>query len=151
MAGQPPVPEHSKLIHYNSRRTAHLIKLCMVASADRSNDLRISLEDYQRAHNWLLEVEAVMVDIFKSMAQGGDSRAIEDTWHFIWAAYSKGKKPISSHIIVRFLAERVPSYNVPRVIETMVSANFIRVVARDVMGNPLYEPTPKSTNQPIIP
>src|SRR5690606_31986848 len=51
----PPQPDHPKLLHYNTRRTAHLLKLCMVASAATSNELIITREHYETALDWLLE------------------------------------------------------------------------------------------------
>jgi hypothetical protein len=53
--GLAPVPEHNKLTHYNTRRLAHVIKLCMVACVSRTNDLRITAHDYQTASDGYLK------------------------------------------------------------------------------------------------
>jgi hypothetical protein len=55
--GGPPIPDHPKLQHYNTRRTAHLLKLCMVSSAAQSDGLVIDLEHFTEALDWLLEAE----------------------------------------------------------------------------------------------
>ena len=66
LLGQPPIPDHPKLIHYNTRRWAHLLKLTMVACVDRSNDLRLEVEDFNRAMLWLLQAEKQMPLIFQT-------------------------------------------------------------------------------------
>lgn len=57
MAGGEPAPTHPRLRYYNSRRTAHLLKLCTLASADRGDSYEITMVDYLRAQNWMSEVE----------------------------------------------------------------------------------------------
>ena len=141
-AGLPPVPEHNKLTHYNTRRLAHTIKLCMIASISRSNELTIELEDYQRALGWLLNAEVNIVDIFHSMGISGDSVAIDDCWDFIFRMHAKEKKPISEHRVVNFLRNRVPSHNIMKVIEIMVRSGIIKLVM--VNGMNCYEPAPKA-------
>lgn len=142
-AGLPPVPDHNKLTHYNSRRLAHCIKLCMIASISRSSELEINLEDYQTALGWLLDAETRVVDIFHSMGVAGDSAAIDDTWDFIFRAYNKnGKKPVGEHSIVNFLRTKVPSHNIMRVIEVMSRSGMIKLDCRDGVNG--YVPAPKS-------
>lgn len=124
-AGGPPAPEHGKLTHYNSRRTAHLIKLCVIAAIARSNDLHITIEDYNIALSWLLEAEAQMPDIFRSYGVSQDARTIEDCWYFVFQAYTKTKKPVGEHRIVSFLSSRAPSHQVTKIIEIMVKAKAL--------------------------
>jgi len=142
-AGLPPVPDHNKLVHYNSRRLAHCIKLCMIASISRSNEMVITIEDYQMALGWLLDAEVRVVDIFHSMGVAGDSAAIDDTWDFIFRMYNKqGKKPVGEHSIVNFLRSKVPSHNIMRVIEVMSRAGMIKLEM--VGGQNAYVPAPKA-------
>lgn len=124
-ARNPPMPDHPKLQHYNTRRTAHVLKLCQVASAVRGDSLNISLEDYQDALGWLLEAEALMPDIFKGMAQGGDARAMEDCWHYCYQVYVREKKPVSQTRVWNFLSQRVPSQKVEWVIKAMVTSGLL--------------------------
>ncbi len=125
-AGGPPAPEHPKLTNYVTRRTAHLLKLCMVASAARGNSLTITLDNYQTALGWLLEVETQMPDIFRSMNMSGDSRAIEEAWYFVFKAYAKEGKPIAEHRLYAYLGEKVPSHSVGKIVEIMVKSQIIR-------------------------
>jgi len=141
MAGGPPAPEHPKLVHYITRRTAHLLKLSMVACASRGNDLVISIEDYNLALNWLYEAEHFMPDIFRSMNSGGDSKAIEDCWYYVFSLFAKEKKPIAESRILNFLSGRVPAYNVANVLNIMVSSGQLKKEA-GALGN-CYSPAPR--------
>jgi hypothetical protein len=138
-----PIPTHNKLQHYNSRRLAHCIKLCMVASIARSNEMVITLEDYQEALGWLLDAESRVVDIFHSMGVAGDSAAIEDTWDFIFRSYNKsGKRPVGEHAVVNFLRTKVPSHNIMRIIEVMVKSGIIRLDCSTGVNG--YVPAPRA-------
>lgn len=121
----PPTPEHPKLMHYNTRRTTHLLKLCMVASASRGNDRIVTVEDYNIALNWLIEAETVMPDVFKVMAAGGDAKVIDDAWYWASQAYVREGKPISEARIINFLQQRTPAHNVMRMIEIMVKGGSL--------------------------
>lgn len=121
----PPAPEHPKLIHYNTRRTAHLLKLCMVACAATTNDLIITLYHYNTALSWLLEAEQFMPDIFKSMAIGGDAKAIQDTWYFAYQVYAKEKRNVSEARLIEFLQNRVPAHSIERIIMIMVKSKLL--------------------------
>lgn len=124
MSGTPPVPDHPRLVSYNARRISHVLKLCMVASASRSNSRTIELVDYQHAIDWLLEAEAFMPDIFHSMAKGGDSQAIDECLHFMWSMWQRSHEPIPEFKIHFFLSERVPAYSIEKIINTIVRAGL---------------------------
>ena len=143
-AGGPPAPDHPKLTHYITRRTAHVLKLCMVASAAESNDRIITLHHYQTALSWILDAEAQMPDIFRSMNTGGDARAIEEAWHFIYHIYIKEKRPVAEHRLIRFLQEKVPSHSVERIVQVMVKSQILK---QDVSSGVLaYVPAARRAN-----
>lgn len=125
LAGGPPRPEHPKLVHYNTRRSAHLLKLCMVASAARGPDMTITLPDYQTALDWLMEAEAIMPDIFKALGARGDGNVIEEAYHYLFKIWMATHEPIGEHRLVGFISERVPSYNVMKIIEIMEKSGQI--------------------------
>ena len=141
-AGCPPEPAHQKLQFYNSRRVAHLLKLCMISSISRSGDKIIGIEHYSEALNWLIEAEAYMPDIFKSMVGGGDSAAMEECWNYTWKLFSSEQKPIAEHRLVHFLRERVPAHAVMRVLEIMIKGRMVELVISD-KGFQGYKPTSK--------
>jgi len=135
LAGGPPAPEHPKLVHYNTRRGQHLLKLCMVASMSESDELVITIDHYAQALNWLLEYEVTIPDIFKQMAVGGDARIIDETWHFVYTCYIKEDKPIIEHRIVHFLQERVPAHSITRILEVMLLAKILERKIEPGIGN----------------
>lgn len=126
MAGGPPVPDHPRLVNYNTRRTAHLLKLCMVSSASAGESLTITLDNYTEALDWLIEAEMYMPDIFKAMTAGGDGRVIEDTWHFLYTIYVKEKKPILEGRAINFIQQRTPAHNVLKILEVMERGGLIK-------------------------
>lgn len=118
-------PNHPRLRRYIKRRPVHLLKLCLVACADRSGTL-IELIDYQRALCWLIEAEAFMPDLFNAMQSGGDSAVIEDTYHFILtypANHNGSKAPL--HQVINYLKDRVVSSNLQRVLDVMQQSRLI--------------------------
>lgn len=127
--GQGPVPNHPKLIHYNTRRLAHLFKLSMVSAVDLSNELLLTKSDFNRAMGWLLEAEMTMPDIFKAGSTGSDAKAMDEIYHYVLVG--GGIKGISEHLIVKFAKERVPAHSVMRVLEIMERSGMIKSVAND--------------------
>lgn len=123
-SGCAPEPEHPKLQFYNSRRIAHMLKLCMVSSINQSCRKIITLENYSEALNWLIEAERYMPDIFRSMVSGGDSAAMEETWNYVWTLYAKEHAPIAEYRVFKFLQERVPAHSVSKVLELMVKSRM---------------------------
>lgn len=134
MAGGTPAPSHPKLHNYCTRRTMHLLKLCMVACASAAENLIITAEHYQTALEWLLEVESHMPDIFKSMASGGDAKAIEECWYYCFQVYAKTKTAVPEAKIFNFLQERVPAHNVERIVDVMCRAGLLKVSMVDKIG-----------------
>jgi hypothetical protein len=119
-SGGPPIPDHPKLVTYRQRRIAHLLKLCMVSAASCDSERIVTLDNFAEALDWLIELEAHMPDVFKSLKLGGDARAIEECYHFIYQKFHKlGKKPVPEHLIIAFLQERVPAHNVDRILDVM--------------------------------
>jgi len=123
-ADGPPKPDHPKLQHYNSRRTTHVLKLCMIASAARGNDFIITLDDYHRALDWLLSAELYMPDIFKSMAVGGDPKVIEETYYWAYKKYSKKQQDIPESEVIEFIQNKVPAHSVERIYSLMIKSKL---------------------------
>jgi hypothetical protein len=135
-----PAPSHPRLLHYNSRRSAHLLKLSMISAADRDAGLLLTRADFDRAYQWLTSAEALMPDIFKAGAPGADAHAIEEILHFI-STVDKGKG-VPEQVINRFAMERLPLNSIPRVIAVMVSSGMIKRVGEDkTTGMGWYRPT----------
>lgn len=123
--GFHPRPDHPKLSNYITRRLAHLLKLCIIASAASSSDRHITLEHYAEALDWLTQAESYMPDIFKALKVGGDARSIEECWHFAYQYFMKHKTPVPEHLIITYLGERVPAHSVDRILDVMVRAQLL--------------------------
>ena len=129
-----PEPTHPKLKHYCTRRWTHLVKLAMVASIDRGNDLTLTVEDFNTAMTWLLEAEFTMSSIFKEGSIVPDSRTMDEVAHMV-----KEKGTVSEHLIRNFLRERVPAMHIDYIMKAMESSRIIIPVKVDhVTGLKLF-------------
>lgn len=124
--GGPPIPDHPRLQHYLTRRTTHLLKLCMVACVSSGPNPIITVEHLQTALDWLLEMEVYIGDVFKAMVVGGDAEAMRECWHTFATIWAKEQRPIAEQRIVAFLAERLPAHSVVRVLEIMVRSGMFK-------------------------
>lgn len=136
--GCPPEPEHSKLEHYNERRMLHALKLSMISAVSAGHD-RVFLEDFLRAKFWLLSAEERMPDIFRAMVQRSDIQVIDELHYFMWKIWATEQKPVHQARIYDFLKNRVPSEKIPRILDLMMKANIIELLA----GTNLYRPRAK--------
>ena len=85
-----------------------------------------------------------MPDIFRSMNSGGDGKAIEEAWHYMFHIYIKERKPISEHRLIRFLQEKVPSHSVERIVQVMIKSQILK---QDVSSGVLaYIPAARKAN-----
>jgi len=97
----------------------------MVAAIERSNVLTLTRDDFNRAMNWLVEVETYMPDIFKAGGTGADSQAMDEIYFFVSTGDLTGKG-ISEQRLINYARERVPAHAVMRVLEVMVGAGMIQ-------------------------
>ena len=124
--GEEPLPNHPKLLHYNTRRRVHLYKLSIIAAIDRSNVPLLTIEDFNRAAGWLFEVEGLMPEIFKAGASGADAKAQDEIYHFLVTAGTKG---LPEHRVVNFARERIPAHSVMRALDVMHRSGLIEPYA----------------------
>jgi len=134
MNGKQPVPDHPKLQHYLSRRTAHLLKLSQVACVSHSNNLTITVEHIQQAMDWLFDLEAHIPEIFKAMSNGGEAKVMDEAWHMLYQFKIRYNKGAPASLLIKFVSQRVPSHAVERIIDLMQKADMIRAVAEKNVG-----------------
>jgi len=127
-----PVPSHPKLIHYNTRRLAHLFKLSMISSVDKGDSLTLTKHDFDRAYEWLTQAEALMPDVFKAGAPGADAKAMEEIQHYV-ATIDKGKG-VPEYMIMQFAKDRVPLHSLDRLMRAMEGSRMIVQVGTDRWG-----------------
>lgn len=123
-------PKHPRLTHYNTRRMVHLLKLSLIAAVDRGTQT-VGVLDVQRAQNWLTEAESVMGDIFLAMASGGDARVINEAHHWLIVHQVRTNQPQTGANLRQYLAGRIPSHSVERVVELMQRTGMIKAVGTD--------------------
>lgn len=126
-----PAPTHPKLLNYLPRRTGHLLKLMMVASIDEGESLIINADHFNRALEWLIEAEAYMPEIFKSMSTiSGGAQVTENLHYVLYQAYQSNKKPISKAAVIQFLIRtNIPHHLIEPTLNTMVEAKMLQLVA----------------------
>lgn len=131
----PPAPTHSKLYHYKGRRALHTVKLAMISAASRHfsqarRELCVTVDDFERARDWLLEAEKTMPDIFRAMGAKSDAQIIADLHFHLYRIYSSvaldQRKPIPAQVIYDFLHSRVPGERIPVIIGVAEKTGYIR-------------------------
>jgi hypothetical protein len=142
MAGGPPIPDHPKLQHYLTRRSTHLLKLCLISAVSRSDfSFTVAPADVQVALTWLLEAEQEMPAIFSAMTGSGDAAQMDECFHFLWSIFKTKGRPFAEHEVINFLRQRVPAHSVMKVIDVMVKGGMLRAgIGTD--GKLAYVPTP---------
>lgn len=71
------------LDYYWERREVHLIKLSLIMSASRSNEMVIRACDFNRANEWLTEAECFMPYAFQGMGHRDDAVTISGVMNMI--------------------------------------------------------------------
>lgn len=136
-------PSHSKLEHYSRRRGQHLIKLGLIAAISRGArpPEQISKSDLELARQWLLDAEAVMPDIFRAMVGKSDAQVMEELYFYAMSSWklSGAKTPVTGQQLKMFLAQRVPSEKVPRILELAEGTGLLERFA----GTENYKPRPR--------
>lgn len=127
---EKPQPNHPKLIHYNTRRRAHLYKLSMVASIDKGNSLLLTRDDFNTAMNWLTSAETFMPDIFKAGVTGIDSQTMDEAHHHMMVL-DPAQKGLSEHILIRFISKKAPAHSVRRIVDIMEGTGWITCLGID--------------------
>ena len=161
LLGEPPIPNHPKLIHYNTRRRVHLYKLSMVACIDRAGEMVLGTADFNKALGWLVEAERLMPSIFRVGSVSTDAKAMDEIHHFILMA-DRGKG-VAEHKVVNCARDKVPAYAITTILETMERAKMIEAIGydkglrtrvwkalprQDILGMEIFEDPYLSTPEP---
>jgi hypothetical protein len=138
LSGCEPVPNHPRLQHYIIRRIAHLIKLCVVAHAQRCSDLLITVQDLDTALNWLIEAEAAMPYLFRGISAGGDDLTIREALNWLEDRSKKTGLPVPRYDFIYYLKSRVKMALIEQTISVMLNSKMIEATP----GNPVtYAPS----------
>ena len=140
-------PLHNRLENYSTRRWMHYTKLCMIAALSDER-MTIDDEDCSIALRWLHDAEHDMVEVFKDMVQHTDGAVYEEFRMHFFVGYMTSRKPVPHSEMVKWLANRVSSYTIQRMIEIAVSADFFRRVAGTSGDDSLYIPQQPAASIP---
>jgi Protein of unknown function (DUF3987) len=142
--GEPPAPDHPKLLHYCTRRVLNLAKLSMIASVSEGSNYIVEINHVERALEWLIEVEHYIPDIFKSMDNTSHSQILKDVWHYVFDTFRReNQRPVNESRILVFISSRVPAYAVKSTLDVLVNAGYLhRQIGK---GGNEYVPRGKET------
>lgn len=119
-------PTHPRLVHYNTRRVLHLIKLAIILAASELT-LTVSEAHVHLAKQYMIEAEGYMPEIFKEMTNGGHKNNMDEAFYFICRLYNAGgRKPVPEHKIIQMLSAKVPAMQIPHILNTMLAAKMIK-------------------------
>lgn len=125
----PPV-EHPRFSGYNQRRPSHTIKLALIFSAARRNNLLITKQDFEDADNLLKETEKKMAQTFYGM---GKSKHSDTVWSIV--RYLAKKEEASMADLMRRYGHDVDDKDVMQdIIDKLSVRNFLYVTTKDRMN-----------------
>lgn len=114
--------EDPRFAGYFERRPTHLLKLCMIMSASRGNDLRITVQDFNRALALLTKTEEKMPMVF--MGHGKNQQA--DTLTKIMA-YLGNKGTTKESELLRAFYRDVDRRGLENILSTLQSMGLVRI------------------------
>lgn len=130
-----PIPTHPRLKHYLTRRFSHMLKLAIVSSVDRKNELMLDITDFNRAMEWLTQAENRMPEIFTAASGGPDSKALDEILH---QARMQPGGVISESRLIRIAKDLFPLNKIQDAIKTLVGSGLFVVVGVDKDTNMRY-------------
>jgi hypothetical protein len=132
-------PTHSKLEHYTRRRGQTMIKLALISAIARGARPPdpVTLQDAERARQWLLDAEAVMPDIFRAMTGKSDRQVLEELYLWMVTRFKmQREKPVPQQELLHFLVQRVPGDKAQKLLEVAEASGFVERFA----GTLTYRP-----------
>lgn len=126
--GMEPVPQHPRLVTYNERRHIHLVKLMMIVSAARRDDMLITMDDLQAATAYLLEAEHLMADALNKMGTSRESSQYEDAVAFMTKYFKINQRPMAEMEFRAYLVRKFPAREIRGVVEELLQAGWIKSV-----------------------
>lgn len=144
LAGEPPVPEHSKLVGYKTNRAQNVIKLAGISAVSRDIEAKtftIEAVDCKRAMEWLFEAERYMPDVFRAMLGRSDHAVLEELYIYVMSVFERnGRQAFAGKYIYQFLSERAPADKINNLVGLAIRNQMIDCTDQ---VNDLWIPKPK--------
>ncbi len=102
----------------------------MVSSVDRSNGLVITVEDFNRALGWLIEVEHAMPRIFAEGPRSVESKVMEEVHYYI-KQLDIAKIGVNESRVKNFVLQRVSPMQYKQFFEALEVGGYIRRLGHD--------------------
>jgi hypothetical protein len=129
-------PDHARLQAYNVRRAMTLQKIAMAVSAAKGNSLQITKADLEFSLSIMLEAESFMPEIFRGMNVPESSEVMAELYNYCIVIYSRNNKtPISEHMIIDFLRQKVEAYKIDHIMKHMVTSGLLKEAASSEITN----------------
>lgn len=125
--GMKPIPSDRRLDEYLARRSVHLLKLCMIKSASRSDELVIREADFEWAKSNLLEAEETMSIAFEFMGESGNINAINGICDWIKTEHENRGYGVSDQLLRKKLLEDIDPSRIDVVLEQMQKSGMIKI------------------------
>ena len=111
--------------HYWSRRPGHIVKLAMIFSASRSNEMVIRVKDLERAKSFITETEKNMPNVFAGMGRSNKSDIVSAIMR--WIAL---KEEVKMQDLMAEFVRDVDDYEMERIIKTLRTMKYITLVEK---------------------
>jgi|SRR5579864_5964866 len=125
-----PIPTYGKLVNYVGRRDVHTMKLAMISAVSAGHGLTVTLEDFLRGRQWLLDAEVLMPDVFRAMAQKSDTQLLQDAHYFFLTKFGKvareKRQPIKDRELWDWFSSRAPHEKIQGLITAMEKTGRLR-------------------------
>jgi hypothetical protein len=103
----------------------------MVSAIDRGNALVITVDDFNRALSWLIEVEHEMPKVFQEGPKSVDSKMMDEVIFAMKQWDITGEKGVTDSKLKHFLLQRVSLLTFPHYLAHMEDAKLIHRMGYD--------------------
>jgi len=117
-----PLLKHEQLQHYIARRQIHLIKLCMVLSASRSDGMVLQAVDFVRASKLLAETEELMPKVYEHVGQNTKASILASVQKTIAA---KGNIELGE--LIRLYLDDADKNDMQKILATLEAMHYIKI------------------------
>lgn len=125
--GMKPIPLDPRFMHYNSRRLTQVIKLCMILSAARSDDLVITEREVDEARSIILEAERLMPKAIESIGANPLLMQQQLGIKLINKWFRENKKGMPEHKLRQALSLEVHPQWLDAVVDNLAFARWVSV------------------------
>lgn len=123
---EAPFKTHKQLCEYTGRRPMHLLKLMMIYSAARSDEMIIREEDFKNAWDCLRETESQMANAFRGYGRNELAQFVELAMEEIRVCGILYVKDF-----IRSHRSDVTAEDMERIIGTLVAMGFCKLIQTD--------------------